>query len=181
MKQLIVFSILLLSVATAYAAQDVASAVEGTVKSIDRAGKVVVVDTADGAKHTFYYSEDLVVHAGDGVDDGAKDTFHGVAKGSKVAVHYTVSAGKETALEIDSVGRHGLKAVTGTLTHVDHASREISVKTADGTVDILKLTGHAADESTRDIAKDTEKSAKVSAYYTEDAGEKTVHFIGKAF
>ena len=113
-----------------FAAQDVATAVDGTVKKIDSGTKTVVVDASDGTEHTFY-SGDLVVH---GSKDAAKDTakgtddaFHGVKEGSKVAVHYTADGGKETAHEIDNIGDDGLKATKGTITHIDRGTKTVAV------------------------------------------------------
>jgi hypothetical protein len=174
-----VICLLLLCTPAAFAVQDVAGAVKGTVKSIDRAGKVVVVDTARGAKHTFHYAGDLAVHAGDDSKTAAADTFHGVDVGSKVAVHYTIDGGRETAHEIDKLGDGGLKVVRGTVTGVDHGARKISVATADGTVHTMRLTAGATDDVAKATAKGAEKGAKVSVYYTEKAGEKTAHFIEK--
>ena len=171
---------LLLSCApAAFAAQNVAGAVKGTVKFVDRAGKVLVVDTDDGAKHTFHYAGDLAVHVGDDSEAAATDTFRGVGAGSRVAVHYTVDGGRETAHEIDKLGDGGLKVVHGTVTGVDHGARKISVATADGTVHTMRLTASATDDAAKATAKGAQKGAKVSIYYSEKAGEKTAHFIEK--
>ena len=109
------------------AAQDVASAVDGTVKKIDAGTKTLVVDTADGTEHTFHYTSNVVVH---GAKDTAKvpgETFHGVKEGSKVAVHYTAAGSKETAHEVDNIGDDGLKATEGTVTHIDRGAKTVSV------------------------------------------------------
>jgi hypothetical protein len=176
MKKLIVLSMLMLSGSTALAAKDAVRAVEGTVKSVDRAGKVLVVETEDGTKHVYHYSEDQGVHVG----DGTKDALHGVAEGTKVAVHFTASAGGDMVHEIDRLGGDGLKVVKGTVEHLNRGARTISIATVDGTVVTMKLTARAAHDSARDLAKGTKKSVKVSVYYTEKDGEKTVHFIGRA-
>lgn len=174
-----VICLLLLCTPAVFAVQDVAGAVEGTVKSIDRTGKVVVVDTADGTKHTFHYAGDLAVHVGDGSKTVASDTFRGLGEGSKVAVHYTVHGGRETAHEIDNLGDGGLKVIHGTVTHIDRGTRRLSIATADGTVETVHLTARATDDAARATAKGTAKGVKVSIYYTEKAGEKTAHFITK--
>jgi len=41
------------------------------------------------------------------------------------------------------------------------------------------LSGHAAADAGKDIAKGTEKTTKVTVYYTEKAGKKTAHFFEK--
>jgi hypothetical protein len=43
------------------------------------------------------------------------------------------------------------------------------------------LTDRAAKDTGKGIAEGTEKSAKVTVYYTEKAGVKTAHFIKSAF
>ena len=165
---------------TAFAAQDVAGAVAGTIKTIDRTGKVVVVKTMDGTEHTFHYAGDLAVYTGDEVKTVGDDTFHGATKGSKVAVHYTVVEGRETAHEIDKLSEGGLKVIKGTLTHVDRTARRVSVATAAGTEETLELSARATDDAATAVGKGTEKATKVSIFYTEDAGKKTAHFIEKS-
>ena len=51
------------------------------------------------------------------------------------------------------------------------------VKTADGTEQAFKLTDHATVDAAKDVGKGTEKSAKVTVYYTESAGKKIAHFF----
>jgi len=52
-----------------------------------------------------------------------------------------------------------------------------SVKTADGTVHTFKMADHATRDAGKDVGKATEKSAKVTVYYTEEAGKKVAHFF----
>ena len=63
---------------------------EGTIKEIDRGGKKLVVETADGTDHTFK----LTGHA---AADGGKDVAAGTEKGAKVVVYSTEDAGKSVA------------------------------------------------------------------------------------
>jgi hypothetical protein len=63
---------------------------EGTIKEIDRGGKKLVVETADGTEHTFT----LTGHA---AADAGKDVAAGTEKGTKVVVYSTESAGKKVA------------------------------------------------------------------------------------
>jgi len=55
----------------------------------------------------------------------------------------------------------------------------LAIKTADGTEETFKLSGHAAADAGKGIAKGTEKTTKVTVYYTEQAGKKTAHFFEK--
>jgi len=63
---------------------------EGTVKQIDRGGKRLVIESADGTEHTFT----LTRHA---AADAGKDVVAGGEKGTKVAIYSTESAGKSVA------------------------------------------------------------------------------------
>ena len=64
--------------------------IEGTIKEVDRGGKKLVIESADGTEHAFA----LTRHA---TTDAAKDVAAGAEKGTKVAVYSTESAGKSVA------------------------------------------------------------------------------------
>jgi uncharacterized protein with beta-barrel porin domain len=180
-KTLALITALALSTSLSLCAQDVVHAVDGTVKKIDTGSKTIVVDTKDGTEHTFHYASDVTV---DGAKDTGKATAAGLGdlkEGSKVAVHYTVVAGKETTHEIDNIGDNGLKVTEGTVSHVDTGAKTIAVKTADGSVETFHLTDRVAKDTGKDIAKGAAKSTKVTVYYTEKAGTKTAHFVKEAF
>lgn len=165
-----VFALLAISAAMSFAADDVVSAVHGTVTKVDSGAKTVAVKTADGTVQTFHYTGKVVVH---GTQGGIKD----VSEGSDIVAHYTVKGTDKTAVEFDKLGKDGLKETDGTISTIDRGSKTIAVKTADGTVQTFKLADHATQDAGKDIAKGAEKSAKVSVYYTEDAGKKVVHFF----
>ena len=169
------FLLLLLS-AFGWAAGDVVSAVHGTITKVDSGTKTVAVKTADGTEHTIKFVDKTAVH---GVDAGAKDTFHGLKEGTEVVAHYTEKGTEKTGVEFDKVGKDGIKSVDGTITHIDRGTKTVAVKTADGTEETFKLSGHAAEDAGKDIAKGTEKTTKVTVYYTEEAGKKTAHFFEK--
>src|SRR2546427_3323191 len=86
---------LLLFALTVFAAQDVVSAVEGTVNRIDARTKTFAVKTADGAEHTFHFSRRTAIHGTNAAVKGSKDAFHGLKEGSEVAVHYTAKGGRK--------------------------------------------------------------------------------------
>ncbi|HUE00126.1 MAG TPA: hypothetical protein VMR62_11190 [Bryobacteraceae bacterium] len=54
------------------------------------------------------------------------------------------------------------------------------VKTADGTEETYHLTDRAARTVGKDVAAGTEKAAKVTVNYTEDAGHRIAHFFKSA-
>jgi hypothetical protein len=162
-------------------AQDVVHAVDGTVKKVDSGSKTLVVETKDGTEHTFHYTKDVTVDGAKDTEKGVVDSAHGVGEGSKVAVHYTSVAGKDTVHEIDKIGDDGLKTTDGTVSHIDRGAKTVAVKTADGTEETFHLTDRAAKDTGKDIAEGSDKSAKVTVYYTEKAGVKTAHFVKEIF
>jgi hypothetical protein len=166
----------LMLVATVYAAEDVVTAIHGTITKVDSTTKTIVVKTADGTEHTLHFAAATTVH---GADASAKDSWHGLKEGSEVVAHYTTRGTEDTAVEFDKVGKDGLKTTDGAIKDIDRGAKTLVVKTADGTEQTFRLTGHATEDAGKDIAKGTEKGAKVTVYYTEDAGKKVAHFFEK--
>ena len=172
--------VLLILSLSAIAADDVVSAVSGTVKKVDSATKTIVVKTADGAEHTFHFIGRTTVHGAEKTGEAAKDAFHGVKEGSEVAVHYTAKGAEATAEEVDDIGKGGLKATEGTVSRMGSGGKTIVVKTADGTEETYHFASHAVGKAGKEVAEGSEKSAKVTVYYTEKAGQKVAHFFKKA-
>ena len=141
-----------------FAADDVVTAVEGTVKKVDAGSKTVVVATADGTEHTVHFVSKTSVHGWDAADAGAKDGMHGVKEGSHVVVHYTVKGSEKTAQEMDRIGDGGLKVTEGTVSKIDRGTKTLAVKTADGAEATYKITDHAV----VDTGKGIEKASKVT-------------------
>jgi hypothetical protein len=162
-----------------YAADDVASAVHGTVTKVDSATKTMVVKTKDGTEHTVHFTEKTVVWGADKTAAGAKDTVKGVAVGSEVVVHYTVQGTEKSATEVDKVGKDGLKYVDGTVTKVGKDGKTVTVKAADGTEHTFEVAGHDTADAAKDIGKGADKTGKVTVYYTEDGTKKVAHFFEK--
>ncbi len=154
--------------------------VVGTVLKLDAAAKNVVVKLADGTEHTLHFVNRTTVHGAQDAAAGAKDAFRGLTEGSEVAVHYTAKGTEETAEEIDRIGKDGLKSTDATVTRIDRGAKTLTVKTADGAEQSYRLTDSAAKDAGKDIAKGTDKSAKVTVYYTEEAGHKVAHFFKRA-
>jgi hypothetical protein len=77
-------------------------------------------------------------------------------------------------------GEDVVTAVHGTVTKVDAVAKTIAVKTADGSEETYRLTESAARDAGKDITEGSEKSAKVTIYYTEEAGHKVAHFFKRA-
>src|ERR1700675_4100371 len=105
-----------------FAADDVVTAVQGTVKKVDAGTKTVVVAAADGTEHTVHVVKKTTVHGWDATEAGAKDGMHGVKEGSQVVVHYSVKGTEKTAQEMDRVGEGGLKVTEGTVSKIDRGA-----------------------------------------------------------
>lgn len=174
MKRLLEIFVLLGVAASLCLAVEPVTAVHGTVTKIDRDAKTIIIKTKDGTEHTVHFVDKTVVH---GAEKGATDTFKGVKEGSDVVVHYTAKGSEETAVEVDRLGKDGLKETKGTVSSIDRGTKTIAVKTGDGTVQTFHMADHASVDAGRDVGKETEKSAKVTVYYTEDAGKKIAHFF----
>lgn len=134
----------------------------------------MVIKTKDGTEHTVRFVGKTAVH---GTEAGAKDTFKGMKEGSEVVAHYTTKGADNTAVEVDKVGKDGLKATEGTVSEIDRGGKRIAVKAADGSVQTFKMSDHASVDAGKDVGKAAEKSAKVTVYYTEKAGKKVAHFF----
>jgi hypothetical protein len=160
-----------------FAADDVVTAVEGTVKKVDAGTKTVVVKAADGTEHTVHFASKTAVHGWDASEAGAKDGMHGVKEGSHVVVHYTVKGTEKTAQEMDRVGDGGLKVTEGTVSKIDRGTKTLAVKTADGAEATYRITDHAVVDAGKETGKAIEKASKVTVYYTEEGGKKVVHFF----
>jgi preprotein translocase subunit YajC len=174
---LFVFAFLL--VLSARAEEDVISAIHGTVTKIDAASRTFVVKAADGTEHTFHFVARTTVHGAHATATGAKDSFHGLTEGSEVVAHYTEKGGEDTAVEVDKVGKDGMHAVDGTVTHVSADGKTVAVKTADGTEHTFHVVSRDTADSAKAIGAGADKSAHVTVYYTESAGKKVAHFFQK--
>ena len=159
------------------AASDVVSAIHGTITKLDSATKTAVVKTEDGTEHTIHFVDKTAVHGAEATAEGSKDAFHGLKEGSEVAVHYTEKGGDKTAVEVDHLGKDGIKSVDGTVSKVGAGGKTVTVKAADGTEQTFDVVGRDTKESAVAIGKGADKTAKVTVYYTEKGGKKVAHFF----
>ena len=97
-------------------------------------------------------------------------------EGDEVVVHYTVKGAVKTAVEVDHVGKDGLKMSVVAVKSVDHGAKTVTVKTAEGAEETYHLTAHAVHETGKGL-----KAGKVTVYYTEEAGKKIAHFFKASF
>lgn len=161
-----------LLVFAANAADDVVSAVHGTVTKIDSASKTMVVKTKDGTEETVHYTDKTVVLGADKTAAGAKDTYKGIATGSEVVVRYSAKGTEKSAMEVDKVGKDGLKYVDGTVEKIGADGKTVTVKAADGTEHTFAVAG-------KGIGAGAAKGGKATVYYSEEGGKKVAHFFEK--
>jgi hypothetical protein len=180
MKTIIRLALALSLVSAAYAADDVVSAVHGTVDKIGSAGKVVIVKTADGTKYSMHLVKTTVVHGADASVVATKGSWRGIAEGTEVVAHYTKRGAVITAVEIDRIGKGGLEVTKGTIMAISRGGKTLAVKTGDGTVRTFQLTGRAAKYAGTGIAKGSEKGVDVVVYSTKAAGKGVAHFFEAA-
>lgn len=86
-------------------ADDLVHIVKGTVKSVDKGSKTMVVKATDGTEHTVKWTDQTTW---EGLKSGGED----VAEGSKVSVKYTEKAGEKTAVGVKAAGKATAKAVS---------------------------------------------------------------------
>ncbi|MFZ0563833.1 MAG: hypothetical protein WAM43_19645 [Terriglobales bacterium] len=176
---LFLYVLAVLVVSATCAADDVVSAVHGTLTKVDSTTKTIVVKMADGTEHSIHVVDQTTVHDASTSALHAKDSWHGLKEGTEVVVHYTREGSEDTALEIDKIGKAGLKSSVGTIEDIDRGGKKLVVASSDGVESTYRLTDHAAKDGGRDIGAGVEKGSKVTVYYTKDAGEKIAHFFEK--
>ncbi|MGB2675925.1 MAG: hypothetical protein WAN12_02430 [Candidatus Acidiferrum sp.] len=161
------------------ATEAVVSAIHGTITKLDSATRTAVVKTADGTEHTIHFVDKTAVHGAEATAEASKDTFHGLKEGSEVAVHYTEKGGDKTAVEVDRLGKDGIKSVDGAVTKVGEGGKTVTVKAADGTEQTFDVVSQDTKEAAEAVGKAADKTTKVTVYYTESAGKKVAHFFKK--
>jgi hypothetical protein len=149
------------------------NAVEGIVRQSDKAAGTVLVRAADGVEHLVHVTKDTAVHGAAAASDAAADALDDLRTGSHVIVHYAADGEKKTAVEVDHIGEQGLQMMEAQVIRINRAKNELTVKLADGTKATLRLTERAAAEA-GDAAQE---AGQVTVYYTNDAGERVVHFF----
>jgi hypothetical protein len=108
------------------------------------------VKSADGTEHSIKVT-------GQTAYTGTNEGFDGLKEGTEVVVHKTGTGAEETGLEI---GKGSVKVSEGTIVKVDHGTRTVVVKSADGTektVDYTETAGKDMGEAAGAGAKRAQK------------------------
>jgi hypothetical protein len=148
-------------------------ALDGTVDKFYGATHQVLVKTADGVRHLLHLSSRTEIH---GNTPRAEGPFDGLEEGSQVVVQYVADGETKTAVEIDRVGNGGLKTIEGAVTNLDRAAKTLTVRLADDSEIMLRLTDRAAHH----LGKNIESQARVVVYYADDGGEWVAHYFKRA-
>jgi Cu/Ag efflux protein CusF len=150
----------------------------GDLEKVDTEAKKITIRAADGTEHAVSYGDRTIVQ---GLKGTAKAADLAGKEGSRVVVHYTGAAGRETADHIDVFGHDALKTTEGTLTQVDKAGHKVVVKSADGveeTYDLGRDSAIDTKDGLVDVAHFTGKEGDhVIVYHTEEGGRKVVHLL----
>jgi hypothetical protein len=152
-------------------------ALEGTVEQEYAGANAVMVKTADGVRYLFHFTKNLLVHGSKGT---GVDALKGLLPGTTVAVHYTVSDGEAAAQEIDRVGDDGLESTEGTVVRIDRGRKQIAIRFDDGKTETFRLSESAAQDAGRDLDTAASAAGRVTVYYTDESGQRVVHFFNKA-
>src|SRR5260370_7819618 len=139
MKTFLRIILVLSFVSAVYAADDVVTAVHGSIEKVDSGTKTIVVKTDDGIHHSFHVVDATAVHGADASEEAAKDSWHGLDKGGEVVVHSTKRGTEDTAVEIDKVGKGGLKTTEGTVKDIDRGGKKLVVDTGHGSDETIHL------------------------------------------
>jgi hypothetical protein len=176
---------LLITGAASALAQDVVHAVAGAVTKVDAAAKTIAVKTADGTEEVFKYTAKTSMRGARAVAKGAKvagvETYMAGKEGTQVVVRYVAKGSDKTAVSIKDFGKDSLRAGKGTVTHVDDAAHTVAIKTEDGSEATYRVSKDATVDTEHGVVEGAKYTAKegdkVVFHYSEDAGEKVVHFV----
>lgn len=159
MKVLAVVATLMLAVWPAQA-QEREGVVSGTISKIDNAAKTVVIKTADAGEIVLKETAKTVKEGGAALKEGAQ-----------VVAHYTTVGAEHTALALKYVGSKTVHVAEGTVDKVDDVAKTVAVKTKDGSVVVF----HSAEDGVLATGRGVKEGARVTVYYTEEAGRKIAH------
>src|SRR5262245_46027245 len=110
---------LIFCVTALYGVDDVVRAVRGTVMAVDSATKSVTIKAADGTERTIRFVEAPIIHVADATGKVAIGAMSDLKAGTEVAMSYAKRGNEDVLLEVDRIGRDGLKASEGTLKAID--------------------------------------------------------------
>lgn len=96
-----------------------------------------------------------------------------IASASLAAILFVFSAGTALAQAVSETSSSSTNAVAGDLEKVSDDGKTITVKTADGTEEVFKVTGKTTVDGAKGVALATKKGTHVVVHYTGEGAEKT--------
>jgi hypothetical protein len=109
--------------------------------------------------------------------EGGEDTLAGMTTGTAVLIRTTTGGENTTAEEIEGLDDEGVKPMEGVVTAVNRRDRTISIRLADGTRRMLRLSNRVVDEVDAAIDRAGDGTARVILFVKDEAGERVVHYI----
>lgn len=154
------------------AAEEMITAVHGTVEKMGAISRVISIRAVDGSKEAIRVVDATAIHG----LHGARSSWRSLEAGAEVVVQYTRQSGEKTALEVDRIGKDGLKIVRGTLKQVDREAKRIVITAANGAEQGFDVGRHAAHA----LATEILSGVAVTVYYSEEGGKAVAHFFERA-
>src|SRR5260370_2096484 len=105
MKTFLRIILVLSFVSAVYGADDVVTAVHGTIEKVDSGSKTIVVKTDDGIHHSFLVVYATAVLGADASKEAAKDSWHGLDKCGNVLLHLTKPPTEDPSFTIAQFGK----------------------------------------------------------------------------
>lgn len=151
------------------------------VNKVDTAAKTISCKTADGTEEVFKYTDQTTVK---GTKDIAKASDLAGKDGYHFVVHYTKKGSDKVVSGMDFAGKGAWKDTKGTVEAVDHGTKTVTVKMADGSVETFHMADHCTVDAGKGVAKmstdagqGVAKGSEVTVHYTEESGKKVAHFL----
>jgi hypothetical protein len=109
--------------------------------------------------------------------EGGEETLAGMKTGTAVLIRTTTGGENTTVEEIERLDDEGVKPMEGVVTAINRRDRTISIRLADGTRRMLRLSNRIVDEVDADIDRAGDGTARVILFVKDEAGERVVRYI----
>ena len=109
--------------------------------------------------------------------EGGEETLAGMKTGTAVLIRTTTGGENTTGEEIERLDDEGVKPMEGVVTAITRRDRTISIRLADGTRRMLRLSNRIVDEVDADIDRAGDGTARVILFVKDEAGERVVRYI----
>jgi len=167
-------------------------AIAGEVQEADPQGGSITVRTAQGEVHRVEVAPHTEVkglkegtsEVGKGAAGMAKAVGTDVKRGTMVVVKYTEREGTLVAHEVKHASKDVVKESEVVIHKVEDGGKRVIVKTSNGAKQVYEVSKDATVTTGKEIASagsatgaKISEGAKATIHFTEDAGNKVVHFV----